>query len=80
VQALINGDVDATLMDNVAGLGYVGANPEKLKITGEPLSSEELGFIFPKGSDLLGPVDQALDAMADDGTLDKLYAKWFTTK
>src|SRR5690606_38403072 len=25
VQALINGDVDAVMMDNVAGLGYVGA-------------------------------------------------------
>lgn len=77
VQALINGDIDGMLIDNVAGEGYIGANPDKLKLIGEPLSSEELGFAFPKGSDLLGPVNAALAAMTADGTLDALYAKWF---
>jgi len=79
VQALINGDIDATVMDNVAGEGYIGANPDKLKLVGDPLTSEELGFVFPKGSDLLDPINQALDAMQSDGTLDTIYAKWFLT-
>lgn len=77
VQALINGDIDATVMDNVAGEGYIGANPDKLKLVGDPLTSEELGFVFPKGSDLLEPINQALAAMKADGTLDKIYAQWF---
>lgn len=80
VQDLINGTVDAVVMDNVAGLGYVGANPDKLKITGEPLTSEELGFIYPKGSELKAAFDAVLDAMQADGTLDALYQKWFSTK
>lgn len=77
VQALINGDVDAVVMDNVAGLGYVGQNPDKVKITGQPLTSEELGFIFPKGSALTGVVNAALAQMDQNGKLDELYTKWF---
>jgi polar amino acid transport system substrate-binding protein len=77
VQALINGDIDATVMDDVAGQGYIGANPEKLKIIGDPLTNEELGFVFPKGSDLREPINAVLAAMEADGTLDAIYAKWF---
>lgn len=80
VQALINGDIDATVMDNVAGEGYIGANPNKLKIVGEELTSEELGFVFPKGSDLLEPINLVLAEMEADGTLDTIYAKWFLTE
>jgi polar amino acid transport system substrate-binding protein len=77
VQALLAGDIDAMLIDNVAGEGYIGANPDKLKLIGEPMSSEELGFAFPKGSDLLQPINAVLAEMKADGTLDQLYAKWF---
>jgi polar amino acid transport system substrate-binding protein len=80
VQALLNGDIDAMLIDNVAGEGYIGANEGKLKLVGEPLTSEELGFAFPKGSDLVDPINQALQQMKDDGTLDQLYQKWFKTE
>lgn len=80
VQALLNGDIDATVMDNVAGEGYIGANPDKLKLVGDPLTSEELGFVFPKGSDLVDPINKVLAAMEADGTLDAIYAKWFTTQ
>jgi ABC-type amino acid transport substrate-binding protein len=80
VQALINGDIDATVMDNVAGEGYIGANPDKLALVGESLTSEELGFVFPKGSDLVDPINQALAEMEADGTLAEIYAKWFLTE
>ena len=80
VQALINGDVDAVVMDDVAGQGYVGANPDDVMIIDAPLTSEELGFIFPQGSDLVEPVNQALAQMAEDGTLDMLFDKWFQTE
>ena len=77
VQALLSGDVDAVIMDNVASQGYIGANAGALQIVGEPLTSEELGFIFPKGSDLVASVDAALDSMREDGTLDDLFQEWF---
>lgn len=80
VQALINGDVDTVIMDNVAGIGYVGANPDSVKIVGEPLTSEELGFIYPQGSELRDQVNAVLAEMADDGTLDTLFNKWFVTE
>lgn len=80
VEALINGDVDVVIMDETAGQGYVGANADKLKLVGESLSSDELGFIFPKGSDLVDPVNQALAAMEADGTLDELADMYFSEK
>jgi polar amino acid transport system substrate-binding protein len=80
VQALINGDVDAVMIDNVAGQGYVGANSETLKITGEAVESEELGFIFSKGSPLVEPINTGLQSMIEDGTLEELFTKWFTTE
>jgi polar amino acid transport system substrate-binding protein len=78
VQALINGDVDVVIMDETAGQGYVGANSPDLKLVGEPLQSDELGFIFPKGSDLVEPVNQALAALEEDGTLAELAEKYFS--
>jgi polar amino acid transport system substrate-binding protein len=78
VQALLAGDVDAVLMDETAGQGYVGINAENLKLVGPSLSSDQLGFIFPKGSDLVGPVNAALAEMRTNGTLDALAEKYFT--
>lgn len=77
VQALLTGDVDAVLMDNVASQGYIGTNAGGLQIVGEPLTSEELGFIFPEGSELVGAIDAGLATMAADGTLENLFEKWF---
>ncbi len=36
VQALIAGDVDMVLMDAASSRGYIGANPDQLKVVGEP--------------------------------------------
>lgn len=79
VQALLSGDVDAVVIDVVAGLGYQGINADQLDFVGSTLSSDELAFIFPKGSDLLAPVDLALKAMTDDGTLAALNQKYFSS-
>ncbi|TIR94349.1 transporter substrate-binding domain-containing protein, partial [Mesorhizobium sp.] len=77
VQALKSGDVDVVLTDGTAGKGYVDASEGKLKLIGGPLGSEDFGFIFPKGSDLVKPVNAAIAALKADGTLDALNKKWF---
>ena len=77
VQALKSGDVDLVLMDKTSAAGYMGASPNSFKIVGEPLGTEEFGFIFKPGSDLVAPVNAAIQAMKDDGTIDKLNQKWF---
>ncbi|MFN3605980.1 MAG: transporter substrate-binding domain-containing protein, partial [Cypionkella sp.] len=55
VAALKAGDVDLVLTDGTAGAGYVDASAGGLKIVGEKLGTEDFGFIFPKGSDLVAP-------------------------
>ncbi len=77
VQALIAGDVDCVLMDAASSRGYVGANPDKLKVIGDPLGTDYFGFIFKLGSDLVAPFNAAIAAMKTDGTLDRLNTKWF---
>jgi polar amino acid transport system substrate-binding protein len=77
VQALLAGDVDCVLMDAASSRGYVGANPDKLKTVGDPLGTDNYGFIFKTGSDLVAPFNAAIQALKDDGTLDKLTTKWF---
>lgn len=77
IQALLAGDVDAVIIDEVVGLGYQGENADKLELTGASISSDELGFVFQKGSDLVDPINKALEAMKADGTLDTLNQKYF---
>jgi polar amino acid transport system substrate-binding protein len=61
----------------VAAQGYVDANEGRLKIVGQPMGAEDFGFIFPKGSDLVAPVNAAIAEMKADGTVDALNQKWF---
>jgi polar amino acid transport system substrate-binding protein len=77
VQALINGDVNGVVIDDTAGVGYVGVNADKIKLLPEKLVGQQLGFVFPKGSDLVQPFNAAIAAMRADGTLDELAKKWF---
>jgi polar amino acid transport system substrate-binding protein len=77
VQALKSGDVDLVLMDKTSAAGYIGASPGAFKIVGGPLGTEEFGFIFKPGSDLVAPVNAAIKAMKDDGTIEALNKKWF---
>jgi polar amino acid transport system substrate-binding protein len=55
----------------------VGENADKLKLVGDSLSSDQLGFIFPKGSDLVEPVNAALKSMMADGFLQEVNAQYF---
>jgi polar amino acid transport system substrate-binding protein len=77
VQALKTGDVDTVLTDGTAGKGYVDASNGGLKLVGDPLGTEDFGFIFKKGSDLVAPVNATIAALKADGTLDALNKKWF---
>ncbi|HEY7565783.1 MAG TPA: transporter substrate-binding domain-containing protein [Acidimicrobiia bacterium] len=78
IQALIAGDVDAVIIDDTAGVGYQGENADVLKLIDGSLASDALGFIFPKGSDLVAPFNAALAAMEEDGTMEELAQKFFS--
>jgi polar amino acid transport system substrate-binding protein len=78
IAAVISGDVDASIIDETAGLGYMGANKDKVKLVGGDLTSEKLGFAFPNGSPLVDVVNQGLAAMTDSGKLGEINAKFFS--
>jgi polar amino acid transport system substrate-binding protein len=75
--ALMAGDVDAVIIDDVAAASFIAANPDKLKTAGERFTHEDLGFVFQWGSGLIEPVNVALAALKADGTMDSLFNKWF---
>ncbi|MCD7058764.1 transporter substrate-binding domain-containing protein [Pelagibacterium xiamenense] len=77
VAALGAGDVDTVLMDATSTAGYMGANPGAFKVIDQPMGTEQFGFIFTPGSDLVEPVNAALAQMREDGTLAELEQKWF---
>lgn len=78
VQALINGDVDAVIIDDAAGQGYVGENADAVKLVDDALQADPLGFIFPLDSEIIPAVDYAIDEMRASGFLDELGQKYFT--
>lgn len=78
VLALLSGDADAVVIDEQAGLGFMEINKDKLKMMDiVDQVPEELGFVFPQGSDLIDPVNKALAEMKANGTLDTIYATWW---
>ncbi len=77
IQALIAGDVDAVIIDDAAGLGYIGENADAVKTIDDGLQSDPLGFIYPLDSDLVDPVNQAIEAMKVSGFFDEIGEKFF---
>jgi polar amino acid transport system substrate-binding protein len=78
IQALIAGDVDAVVIDEEAAEGFVRQFPDKIKVLDADIAEpEELGFVFPPGSDLVEPVNYAIRVLQENGTLDALYQKWW---
>ncbi|MBK8903366.1 MAG: amino acid ABC transporter substrate-binding protein [Anaerolineaceae bacterium] len=77
VQALIAGDIDAVIIDEIAGQGYLGENADVLELVGPSMSSDQLGFIYPKGSDLVEPVNAALGELAQNGFLQEVNLQYF---
>jgi polar amino acid transport system substrate-binding protein len=76
VEALLSGDADGVVIDNTIAPSYVAQHAGQIEVVGEPFTSEELGFTFQQGSDLIEPVNAALAAMRIDGMLAKLEQKW----
>ena len=76
VLALMAGDIDGVVLDDTAAFGFMQENQGKLKIAGVVQTGDLLAFVFPPNSPYLGPVNAALRAMHEDGTLAALNKKW----
>lgn len=76
VLALLSGDIDGIVIDVISAQGFMNENEGKMKIDGVLTSDEQLGFVFPPGSELKAAFDAALTSMQNDGTLDQINRKW----
>ncbi len=76
VLALLSGDIDGVVIDDVAAYGFMAANPDQMKVIEYFQTGEFLAFVYPPGSDLINPINAALRAMMADGTLAQLNALW----
>jgi polar amino acid transport system substrate-binding protein len=79
--ALTTGDIDAAIADQVQGETTVSGidfqQAINVEFMGNSLSSDQFGVVFPKGSDLAEPVNQALQDMRAQGVLHTLIARYF---
>lgn len=75
--ALAAGQVDAVLQDLPVNVEEA-AKGETTVVETYP-TGEFYGIAFEQGSELVGPVDEALATLRADGTYDALFAKYFPT-
>ena len=75
--ALTAGKVDAWVVDNEVALAMA---PELgLTVLDEAMTSEPYAFALQKGSDLLAPFNEALDALLTDGTIEQIFQQYGVT-
>lgn len=76
VVALMAGDVDSVIIDEVAAIGFMRENPDQMRIAFSVTAGELLAFPFPPLSDLVEPFNWALQELFADGTMDEICEKW----
>lgn len=83
IELLLSNRIDATLNAEVVFTDYMSVHPDaKIKIAAYSDEAEEIAIPIRKGDDtatLLEAVNDALDEMAEDGTLTELSEKYFGT-
>ncbi len=77
VRALLAGEIDMAFLDAAASAGYAKTRAGALATIGAPIGTDEFGFIFKPGSELVAPFNAAIESMRKDGTLGRLDAAWF---
>jgi polar amino acid transport system substrate-binding protein len=79
VAAMLAGQIDATVVGLPTALYLTAVEIENSVIAGVLPGGEGedgMGLLFAEGSPLVDCVDQALQALTDDGTLDGLAVQW----
>lgn len=73
--ALVNGKLDAVIVDELPARNIVETNSEVLALVEEPLTMEDYAFAVQKGSDLAAYISDQLNAMKESGKIDELVLK-----
>lgn len=77
-QALIDSEIDAVVLDAPV-LDYYATHQGRGRVTrvGSEFDKNDLGFVVALGSPLRKRVSNQLLALHEDGTYQRIYAKWF---
>jgi ABC-type amino acid transport substrate-binding protein len=78
--ALENGQIQAVINDFPVSAYRAKTGGESLEVVQTIPTGEQYGVSFPEDSDLVDPVNKALEEIKKDGTYAKLYEKWFGQK
>jgi polar amino acid transport system substrate-binding protein len=74
---LMNGQVDAVVVDYPTTLNFVNKNADKIMTVGEVFTDESYGIaVCNKNTELLQKINTAIAALKEDGTLKSLEEKW----
>ena len=76
ISALLVGDVDAVIMDNLPALEFVSQNYGNIIQLDEMLTHESYGIALQLGSPYTALFNDALDTLRADGTLDAIINYW----
>lgn len=76
-QDLINGQIDAVVVDNPVAQSFLAKNSDKVEIISDVFTNESFGIaVCTKREDLRRQFDEGLHSMKSDGSLLKLEEKW----
>ena len=75
--ALTGGAVDAVLYDMPNLSFFASRSGADVRIVGPLYEGADNGMAFPKNSEWVAKVNDALASMKADGTYDQIYKKWF---
>jgi polar amino acid transport system substrate-binding protein len=76
VQAVNDGQVDAAIIDGVTARQALAAQPGDLLIVSQLTTEPYAVAVWGESRDLLAAIDDALESMARDGTLDRIVDEW----
>jgi ABC-type amino acid transport substrate-binding protein len=74
--ALERGLVDGVIYDLPAAQREVDRSGGDLELVEAIPTDSRYGIAFPEGSPLVGPVNEALSDIKEDGTYEELYEEW----
>jgi len=74
------GRVEAAVVGETIGKYYMTKKPGVFEIAGEPFQIQPIGIAVRKGdTELRDALQEAVQALKDNGTFDEIYQKWFGT-
>ena len=80
VQALVNGQVDAVIIDEAPAKEYVAANEGLTILPGNWVEEQYCAAVNEGNTELLNAINTALNELMDDGTVQEILDKYITAE